>query len=70
MDDNDKKTISEKVDEIIQWLDKNQTADKEEIDHKYKDLESVCMPIITKLYQSQGGNPMNQNNGPTVEEVD
>ena len=32
-------------------------AEKEEFDHQQKELEGVCMPIITKLYQSSGGAP-------------
>lgn len=53
--DEDRKTISEKVDEAIKWLDSNQLADKEEFEHKQKELEGVCNPIITKLYQASGG---------------
>ena len=34
-----------------------QLAEKEEFDHQLKDLEKVCMPIITKLYQGAGGMP-------------
>lgn len=34
-----------------------QTAEKEEFEHQQKELEKVCNPIITKLYQSAGGMP-------------
>lgn len=47
----DKKTINDKCSEIIKWLDANQLAEKEEFEHKQKELEGVCNPIITKLYQ-------------------
>jgi len=53
--ESDKKTILDKCNEIIKWLDANQLADKEEFEHKQKDIEAVCTPIITKLYQSAGG---------------
>jgi len=53
----DRKKINDKCDEIIRWLDANQTADKEEFEHHQKELEGVCTPIITKLYQSAGGAP-------------
>ncbi|MBN3317990.1 HSP7C protein, partial [Atractosteus spatula] len=33
------------------------TAEKEEYEHQQKELEKVCNPIITKLYQSAGGMP-------------
>jgi L1 cell adhesion molecule like protein len=55
--DGDRKTISDKCAEVISWLDANQQAEKEEYEHKQKDLESVCNPIITKMYQATGGAP-------------
>nr|ABJ97377.1 heat shock protein 70 [Pteria penguin] len=53
--DTDKKQITDKCDEIIKWLDANQLAEKEEYEDKQKELEGVCNPIITKLYQASGG---------------
>lgn len=47
----------DKCNEVIRWLDANQLAEKEEYEHKQKELESLCNPIITKLYQSAGGAP-------------
>ncbi|KAK6322551.1 hypothetical protein J4Q44_G00073430 [Coregonus suidteri] len=55
--DEDKTKILEKCNEVIGWLDKNQTAEKEEYEHHQKELEKVCNPIITKLYQGAGGMP-------------
>jgi len=52
--EDDKKTIADKCTEVIAWLDSNQTAEKEEYEHQQKELEKVCMPIITKLYQAAG----------------
>lgn len=49
--------VLEKCKEVIDWLDKNQTAEKEEFEREQKDLESICMPIVTKLYQQGGGPP-------------
>ncbi|EHB12063.1 Heat shock cognate 71 kDa protein [Heterocephalus glaber] len=57
INDEDKQKILDKCNEIINWLDKNQTAEKEEFEHQQKELEKVCNPIITKLYQSAGGMP-------------
>ncbi|KER26783.1 hypothetical protein T265_06064 [Opisthorchis viverrini] len=51
----DRKLISEKCSETISWLETNQTAEKEEFEHKQKELEKVCTPIITKMYQAAGG---------------
>jgi len=53
----DRKKILDKVQDTIRWLDTNQLADKEEFEHKQKEMEGICNPIITKLYQSAGGAP-------------
>jgi len=53
----DRKTINDKCDEAIKWLDINQTADKDEYADKQKEVEGICNPIITKLYQQAGGAP-------------
>ncbi|PRD25027.1 UNVERIFIED_CONTAM: hspa8 [Trichonephila clavipes] len=55
--EDDKKKVLDKVNDTIKWLDSNQLAEKEEFDDKQKELESICNPIITKLYQSAGGAP-------------
>ena len=55
--EDDRKKILDKVQDVIKWLDTNQLADKEEFEHKQKELEGICNPIITKLYQGAGGAP-------------
>merc|ERR1712243_37272 len=55
--DADKKTIVDKCTEVIAWLDSNQLAEKDEFEDKQKELEGVCNPIITKLYQATGTPP-------------
>lgn len=55
--ESDKTLIMDKCNDTIKWLDANQLADKEEYEHRQKELESVCNPIITKLYQGAGGAP-------------
>jgi len=56
LDPADKDKLEKAIDEAIDWLDKNQTAEKDEFEHHQKELEGVAMPIMTKLYQ-QGGAP-------------
>lgn len=51
----DKTAIIEKCNTVISWLDANQMAEKDEYEYQRKELEKVCMPIITKLYQGAGG---------------
>lgn len=61
------------------------TAEKDEYEHQQKELEKVCNPIISKLYQGAGGMPGGMpggaggfpggaggsaSSGPTIEEVD
>lgn len=53
----DKTLIMDKCNETIKWLDGNQFAEKEEFEHRQKELEAICNPIITKLYQGAGGAP-------------
>merc|ERR1719189_3192581 len=55
--EDDKKKINDKCDEAIKWLDANQLAEVEEFNDKQKEVEGVCNPIITKLYQGAGGAP-------------
>nr|QBS00806.1 HSP70 [Agave sisalana] len=77
----DKKKIEDLIDEAIQWLDSNQLAEADEFDDKMKELESVCNPIIAKMYQGAGadmGAGMDEDGpsaggsgaGPKIEEVD
>lgn len=55
--EDDRKSINDKCDEAIKWLDANQLAEVEEFNDKQKEVEGVCNPIITKLYQGAGGAP-------------
>jgi len=57
LSEEDRKKIQDKCQETLSWLDANQTAEKDEFEHHQKELEGVCNPIITKLYQQAGGAP-------------
>jgi len=57
LSEEDKKTILEEVEKSLQWLHGNQEAAKEEFEHHQKELEGVCNPIMTKMYQGMGGAP-------------
>nr|QWE91362.1 heat shock protein 70 [Salpingoeca surira]QWE91715.1 heat shock protein 70 [Salpingoeca surira] len=83
--DDDKKAVQAKCDEVLAWMDANQAAEKEEIEHQKKELEQVANPIMSKLY-AEGGMPggmpggemptggpapsTDQTTGPTIDEVD
>ncbi|CAN1769787.1 Heat shock cognate 70 kDa protein [Linum perenne] len=77
----DKKKIEDAIEAAIQWLDANQLAEADEFEDKMKELESLCNPIIAKMYQGaggEGGAPMDDDvpagassgAGPKIEEVD
>jgi len=55
IDEDDKNTIEEAVNEAIEWLDENPNAEKEDYDEKKKELEAISNPIMTKLYEEFGG---------------
>jgi len=52
----DKETISQAVEDVLEWLDDNHDAEKEAIEEKKEELEKVSNPIMKKLYE-EGGMP-------------
>jgi len=79
----DKEKIEKAVQDALDWLDKNQLAEKDEFEAKQKEVEGVVNPIMMKVYQAAGGAGMPEGGmpgggmpggggggGPTVEEVD
>merc|ERR1712124_192709 len=84
-EDGDKEKIEKAVQEALDWLDKNQLAEKDEFEAKQKEVEGIVNPIMMKVYQAAGGGGMPDMGGmpgggapppgagaggPTVEEVD
>merc|ERR1719445_2819507 len=61
VDEADKKKIMDKCEEAIKWLDGNQLAEVDEFKDKQREVEAVCNPIISKLYQAAGGMPGGMN---------
>ena len=84
IDADDKAKITAAVEETISWLDGNQTAEVDEFEDKLKELEGICNPIISKMYQGAGGAAPDMGDmggdagaegpgagpGPKIEEVD
>jgi len=76
----DKEKIESVVQETLDWLEKNQLAEKEEFAAKQKEMEAVVNPIMMKVYAAAGGapegaefpgaGPSDGHKQPTVEEVD
>jgi len=55
LSDDDKSTVTAKIDETTSWLDANQMAEKEEYEAKQKELEAVVNPILAALGGGAGG---------------
>lgn len=74
LSDADKNSARSDCDEALRWLDNNTLAEKEEYEHKLKEIQRVCSPIMSKLHGAGNPNPNPtpgaHANGPTVEEVD
>jgi heat shock protein 1/8 len=81
LDPADKEKIEKAVNDAIEWLERNQLAEVDELEDKMKELEALCGPIIAKMYQGGGGGgdmPMgggmpgggSTGPGPKIEEVD
>ena len=52
---NRKARINEAVEEAIEWLESNQMGEVDQFEDKLKELEELCNPIISNLYQVAGG---------------
>ena len=50
IEDSDKETIKDALTEAQDWLNSNSDADKDDLEAKLKELQSVCDPIISKVY--------------------
>merc|ERR1712224_457470 len=79
IDPADKEAIEAAISAAAAWLDENQCAEKDEYEAKQRDLETVCNPIMQKLYQGMqggGGGAASEEDsggsggGPTIDEVD
>lgn len=51
----DRATVTSAVDDVLKWLDQNQSAMKEEFDHKYSELEGKVNSIMSKIHSAGAG---------------
>ena len=54
LDASDKETLKTEIDKIVNWLDENQQATREEYEEHQKELEGVANPIMMKFYGAGG----------------
>jgi len=57
LEEEDKEILNKAIEDTLEWIGENPSADKDEFDSQYKDLEKIVQPIFTKLYGAQGGAP-------------
>uniref|UniRef100_A0A0D9ZY87 Uncharacterized protein n=1 Tax=Oryza glumipatula TaxID=40148 RepID=A0A0D9ZY87_9ORYZ len=55
MDGGEKEKVEAAVMEAYEWLDGNQDVGKEEYEEKLRELEDVCNPVMSAVYQRSGG---------------
>merc|ERR1739842_104517 len=55
--EDDKTKLTSAIDETLQWLDTNLSAEKEEFEEKQKSLEGIAMPILQSMAGAAGGAP-------------
>jgi len=79
-----RRSSTPEITKVVDWLDQNQQATKDEYEAQQKELEGIANPIMMKFYGAgQGGMPGGMpgggmpggaapggDDGPTVEEVD
>ncbi|XWS61356.1 hypothetical protein CRYUN_Cryun07bG0119000 [Craigia yunnanensis] len=57
LESEEKEKIDSVVKDALEWLDDNQNAEKEDFAEKLKEVEAVCNPIVTSVYQRTGRAP-------------
>lgn len=50
----DMQELQDSIDEVLDWLDMNRDAEREEYDEKKKELEQIANPIIRSMYSGGG----------------
>ncbi len=70
LSEDDKTTLNEAISSALAWLDDNQSAEKDEMDDRRKELENVAMPILTKASSGGGSGPAGEpTDGPTDDDM-
>ncbi|CAF3649771.1 unnamed protein product [Rotaria sp. Silwood1] len=70
----DKTKINQTIESTLKWIELNQLAEKDEFEHKMKEIEKICSPIMSQIHKndipSDHSTSKSNSNGPTIEEVD
>jgi len=68
--DEDRNIVSSKIADIQTWCDENMNATTEENDSQRTELESIFMPIMTKMYQADTSSNADDNDNINDDPVD
>ncbi|GAB5359692.1 hypothetical protein AAMO2058_000564700 [Amorphochlora amoebiformis] len=71
--EDDKKKVLKAVDDTITWVENNESAELDELEHKKKELEAIWNPIMQKVYAAggaPGGAPGGSAPPPAEENLD
>ena len=63
----DRQKLEKACDETLRWIEKNQTAERDEFEFRMKEVQRVCNPVVAKLYLANAGGG---GKGPRIEEMD
>jgi len=55
LSEEDQETVEEAVNDVLDWLQSNDDAEKEDFDEKKAELEEIVNPILQEFYQQYGG---------------
>ena len=67
IESDDKDKIKEALQSAQDWLKEHEDAEKDDLESQLKELQSVCDPIIAKVYKQHGG-PQAGGSGSSEEE--
>lgn len=70
LSDGESSKIRKLCEETIRWLESNSLAEKDEYEHKLKELSASCASAMKKLHGAGAGPRQGGSDGPVIEEVD
>ncbi|PSS24591.1 Luminal-binding protein like [Actinidia chinensis var. chinensis] len=69
IDSDDKESIEGALKDALEWLDDNQSAEKDDFEEKMKEVEAVCNPVIKQAYEKSGGGSMDSEDEESNDEL-